>query len=208
MSSTMSTATAMMSAASAPVQPRRRDDRRRVRVFAYGSNLHPGQIRERCPSARTLFRAGLPGHGLAFVGFSATWLGPVANVARHATRLVPGVVYEISRGDLKALDRFEGVPFAYERTLRRVVDESGDAHVVHVYLQRSASRPAAPSEAYLRQIMRGYLHHGIELARLFAAMGLRPPRALRSAAAAPRPGPRRQKRQRSQSDLRKPNPDA
>jgi gamma-glutamylcyclotransferase len=206
MSTTMSTATATMSAARAPGGARScRGDRRRVRVFAYGSNLHPGQMLERCPSARALFRACLPQHGLVFVGFSVTWQGPVANVMRHATRGVPGVVYEIRRRDLRALDRFEGVPFAYERTLRRVLDESDDAHVVHVYMQRGADRAAAPSEAYLRQIMRGYLHHGIELHRLFDAIGIQPPRALRPAVRA-QAGAR--KRRRAQSDLRKPNPDA
>jgi gamma-glutamylcyclotransferase len=173
--------TTKMSTASAPDAARRRRDRRRVRVFAYGSNLHPGQMRDRCPSAQALFRACLPRHRMVFVGFSVTWRGPVANVTRHVARVVPGVVYEISGRDLLALDRFEGVPFAYERTLRRVVDESGHAHVVHVYKQPGADRTAAPSEAYLRQIVRGYLHHGIELERLYAAIGIQPPRALRRA---------------------------
>ena len=101
-----------------------------------------------------------------------------------------------------ALDRFEGVPFAYERTLRRVVDESGDAHVVHVYKQPGADRTASPSEAYLRQIMRGYLHHGIALERLFAAIGIQPPRALRCV------GEPQRKSRSARSDLRKTNPDA
>jgi hypothetical protein len=142
----------------------------RVRVFAYGSNLCADQMARRCPTARAIAVAVLPRHKLAFAGFSVGWQGAVADIVPHPDREVPGVVYEVSVPDLQALDRAEGVPMVYERTLRRVVDEAGVGLVVHVYRQRQPAEPGPPTEMYLRQILRGYQRHGIDLDRMLAAM--------------------------------------
>jgi gamma-glutamylcyclotransferase len=153
-----------------------------ARCFAYGSNLCPAQMTTRCPTARAAFTAVLPRHTLTFGGFSSRWGGAVADVAPHPNRSVPGVVYEMSVADLRTLDRVEGTPFAYRRRLRRVVDPGGASHVVFVYIQAPPVVPGPPTEEYLRTIARGYQRHGIDLARLLAAMGARPlrrPRGVR-----------------------------
>ena len=40
--------------------------------FAYGSNLDPGQMAERCPAIAASALPGLPGHRLCFPRFSRT----------------------------------------------------------------------------------------------------------------------------------------
>jgi len=200
-------------APAAPARPRpiRRDhvggNERVCLYFAYGSNICLDQMRRRCPNARPLGVAVLPYHGLAFAGFSASWGGAVAHVVPHPTREVPGVIYELSVADLRALDRAEGVPLAYRRTLRRVVDETGAEHVVHVYLHQS-TEPGTPTEEYLRQILRGYQRHRIDLDRMLAAMGVAP------ATAGTAPAPNTQRRRRASApkkrrrDLRRRDSDA
>ncbi|HEU4539435.1 MAG TPA: gamma-glutamylcyclotransferase family protein, partial [Polyangiaceae bacterium] len=94
-------------------------------VFSFGSNLDEAQMRRRCPSARPVGRARLPGHALVFGGFSGRWGGAVASVVRARGQAVEGVLYALLAADLAALDAFEGHPFVYERTARLVTAEGG-----------------------------------------------------------------------------------
>ena len=98
---------------------------RRTRYFAYGSNLDPGQMRRRCPTAVPIGPARLLGWRLVFGGHSRAWGGPVATLVRGAGDRVAGLLYELSRADLAELDRFEGHPLLYQRRrLRELSDMS------------------------------------------------------------------------------------
>lgn len=140
-----------------------------MRTFAYGSNLDPDQMAERCPSAAFVGRAVLEEYELAFTRWSTRRRCGVADVVPSAGRRVWGVVYAMSEADGLRLDRFEGyVPGRaqnwYARVERTVAIE-GDANrplavATYQVVDRSPS-PFAPSEAYLGHLLRGAAHWGL-----------------------------------------------
>ena len=71
-------------------------------IFAYGSNMDAQAMAQRCPRGKLICRARLPGHrvGLMPDGF--------ATLVRDAAATAHGVLWEVSFGELAALDRYEG----------------------------------------------------------------------------------------------------
>jgi gamma-glutamylcyclotransferase (GGCT)/AIG2-like uncharacterized protein YtfP len=84
-----------------------------VRYFAYGSNIEPGFIHERCPSATNPVVGRLDGFRLEFNVYSDVWGGGAANLELDPDAHVWGVVWEVDRGDLAGLDTFQGHPTYY-----------------------------------------------------------------------------------------------
>ena len=77
--------------------------------FAFGSNLHLGQMAKRCPESRYVGMARL-----------LDWRFHInnrryANVVPSPGSCVEGLVYRLSLTDEASLDRSEGVPTAYEK---------------------------------------------------------------------------------------------
>lgn len=133
--------------------------------FAFGSNLNVSQMRARCPGAIPRQRATLPNHALRFGGWSNRWDGAVATVERKPGAETPGLLFELSDGDLEALDRIEGCPGFYERVVRQVVDEHGKRRRAFVYQLTTPSR-GEPSSDYLNAIRRAYQALGFDEASL------------------------------------------
>ncbi|MCK6589822.1 MAG: gamma-glutamylcyclotransferase [Polyangiaceae bacterium] len=146
-----------------------------VLYFAYGSNLDDAQMRERCADARVVGRATLPNYALVFGGFSHRWGGAVASVVRAKGACVEGLLYELGNVDLRALDRFEGHPFAYERVIRWVRDESGRRRRVMTYLQPEDGFEAwTPPLGYFTVLWHAYARLGFDVEPLARAAGVSP----------------------------------
>jgi cation transport regulator ChaC len=142
-------------------------------VFAYGSNLDDNQMRSRCASAHIEARAVLPNHALAFGGFSHRWGGAVASVIPEHGARVEGLLYRITAPDLRALDRHEGHPFAYERLMKVVKDERGRPRRAQVYLQPAESFERwLPQLGYFRVLLNAYVRLGFDVEPLAAAVGV------------------------------------
>ena len=71
--------------------------------FAYGANLDRAAMRERCPGARPLGPARLPDHRFFFMANG--W----ASVARMPRAVVHGLLWDLPRAEIAALDAFEEV---------------------------------------------------------------------------------------------------
>jgi hypothetical protein len=138
--------------------------------FAFGSNLDPDQIAERCPHHRVVGLAALRDHRLGFPLFSNSWGGGVASVQLHHGDAVWGIVYDLTDDDLEALDGFEGFRASgnqhnvHDRTtvtvdLERPDDGSIPRRVrCETYIARP-SNPSPPSRRYLDTIVKGARHH-------------------------------------------------
>lgn len=137
--------------------------------FAYGSNLDLEQMGRRCPGARALGTAILGGFRLGFAGRSSLWGGGVATLVRDIEAFVPGLLWTLAPSDLERLDRFEGHPYAYERTLLQVCDADGNDVRACVYIKEGAS-PNAPTDDYAGLIRRAYIHRGFDEALLERAL--------------------------------------
>lgn len=137
--------------------------------FAYGSNLDPEQMTERCPSAAFLHRALLPDHELAFTRWSTRRRCGVADVVPSPGGRVWGVVYTMSEADGRRLDEFEGyVPgrkrngyAPVDRTVWIDGDPSRPLAVATYEVVERAPTPFAPSADYLGHLVRGASHWGL-----------------------------------------------
>lgn len=140
--------------------------------FAYGSNMNPEQIRERCPGHRVIGLARLDDFELSFPLYSNRWNSGVASVQMHHGGAVWGVLYELDDDDMAALDRFEGFQGpgdqhnVYDREpvnveLVRPDDGSFPRRVrAHVYVARP-SNASPPTRAYLDVVLSGARHHAL-----------------------------------------------
>ena len=96
---------------------------------AYGSNMDPAQMAERCPHSPR--RTGwLDGWRLTFGGEDIGWEGALATVVEDEApdARVFVVLYEVAETDELALDRWDGATLGYYSKLRvRVATLDGDA---------------------------------------------------------------------------------
>lgn len=131
-----------------------------VPYFAYASNMDPQTFSRRCPKAKALGRARLPGYRLAFSRYSKQRRGGSADVVEDGSSDVWGVLYEVDDGCLAAMDRVEDVPNAYRRVTVQVVDDAGQAHDAVTYMANKTGE-FLPSKQYLKVIVDGARAYGL-----------------------------------------------
>ncbi len=78
-----------------------------VVYFAYGSNMNPDQMAERCPGAKAVCPAKLRNYRLAERKY--------ADIDPEEGSNVYGVMYTVPEDEMKRLDGFEGAPRFYKR---------------------------------------------------------------------------------------------
>ncbi len=138
--------------------------------FAFGSNLNPGQMAQRCPGHRVVGLAVLRDHRLAFPLTSSDWGGGVAGLQVAHGSEVWGVVYDLTDEHVTALDTYEGFVGPgnqhnlYERErvwvdLTRPDDGSIPRRVRAEYYVPRVTNPSPPSRRYLDAILEGARHH-------------------------------------------------
>lgn len=115
---------------------------------AYGGNMDPALMAERCPHSPQQGTGWLEGWRLTFGGEDIGWEGPLATVVEDVAERVFVVLYEISHLDERSLDRWDGVTLGYFRKTRvRVETLDGDAPAWLYVL--NAYEGGLPSERYL-----------------------------------------------------------
>ena len=118
-----------------------------TRYFAYGANMDPVHMAERCPTARRQGVAVLPGHGFRI---AATGYGNAMAAPRES---VYGVLWELEPADEAALDAFEGIAEGLYRKAGALV-RSGDGSEVDAMLYLPADpAPGRPVPGYLERII-------------------------------------------------------
>jgi gamma-glutamylcyclotransferase len=131
-----------------------------VLYLAYASNMDPRTFARRCPKAKALGRARLPGYRLAFSRYSKQRRGGSADVVEDGSADVWGVLYEVDDECLAAMDGVEGVPTAYRRVTVPVVDDAGQVHDALTYVANKTGE-FLPSKQYLEVIVGGARAHGL-----------------------------------------------
>ena len=120
--------------------------------IAYGSNLSVEQMAQRCPDARIVGQAVLEDWELAFHG--------CATILPNKGKNTPVLVWEISAGDEKNLDIYEGYPSFYRKENMTVEVVSKDAEpmtvTAMVYIMENDFGHRAPSRYYYKVLHDGY----------------------------------------------------
>lgn len=128
--------------------------------FAYGSNMDEQRVKaaNRCPNARFIFNALLPGYRLGFShgdepGSCAADAIPEPNSALW------GVVYDITESDRRQLDAREGIATRTYRPKEVLVHPHGDTEQRVMVLTYAAHDPRGseqlPTQEYLNHLLRG-----------------------------------------------------
>lgn len=145
-----------------------------VLYFAYGSNLSPTQMADRCPNSTPVALAHVPDwtwiineRGYANIvksdppSTSSSGSTPNINRVTTAGPGVYGVLYELTPDDEDMLDACEGVPFAYEkRDIEATKIEgkdltTGDKVQVLAYIDFKRVSPSSPKSEYVDRMNRG-----------------------------------------------------
>lgn len=129
-----------------------------VWYFAYASNMSRAQVRQRAGEWAEEKVARLDNYELNFDKVARGGTG-TANIVPAAGQTVYGVLYRVSEPQLKALDRFEGVPEHYRRSEVTVVDEQDNKISAQVYLARKVRKGLKPDRLYLQRILKGAEEH-------------------------------------------------
>ena len=135
---------------------------------AYGSNLHLGQMRYRCPDAKVYGSGVIKNYSLTFWGNYHR--NGVATILPSIKSDVPVGVFEISARDEKKLDVYEGWPHLYRKEDIEVVMDDGSVVTGMVYIMNEGGMSQCyPSDSYFNTIAVGYKAFGFDLGFLKAA---------------------------------------
>ena len=144
---------------------------RKQYYLAYGSNLNVGQMRYRCPDAKAIGTAEIPGYELLFKGSKT---GAYLTIEEQDESKVPVAVWEVSERDERNLDIYEGFPnFYYKRRFRvKVTGKDGEQKeiVAFAYIMHEDRLVAVPSEQYYITCRNGYKTFGFDLKYLNTAL--------------------------------------
>lgn len=124
-----------------------------MKYFAYGMNTNVGEMAHRCPDARTLGRARLPGYRFAF--------NRHADVINDDTAVTDGVLWEITEDCLTALDVLEGYPYYYTRFEVDVEHRGQIVRAITYQMTPGNQVPALPSSSYYFMVTKGYTQHSV-----------------------------------------------
>lgn len=115
---------------------------------AYGSNMDPAQMLQRCPSSPLAGTGWLQGWRLTFGGEDLGWEGALATVVEEPASAVFVALYDLSESDERALDSWEGADLGlYIKIRLRIHTLDGDV-LAWLYALR-AYEGGLPSARYL-----------------------------------------------------------
>jgi gamma-glutamylcyclotransferase (GGCT)/AIG2-like uncharacterized protein YtfP len=135
----------------------------RAAVFAYGSLLSIDYFRKFCPTAETVMRADIPNYELQFRDYWESWKGGTSCIVAAPGKIVRGVICNISRAELEALDVMEQVPQSVcVRHTFLVQGEDRKLHEAFLYLPGKMKDPVTPSKGYVDLMLKGAREQGLE----------------------------------------------
>ena len=125
--------------------------------FAYGSNMDWAQMQRRCPSAKFVCVARLPGYCFAIARHSRLRDCGTANIFPEPTGELWGIVYDVSDEDLVIMDGFED---GYAREFIDVFALNDGKLPLRslVYIAPKEDGVPLPNAQYKRHILDGARH--------------------------------------------------
>lgn len=114
----------------------------------------PARLVARCASARVVGQADAPGWRVAFWKQGQDGSGKATLIADPSAH-TPGMLFEIARGDLPALDRAEGAGAGYDRRDRLLVRAEGTDLDAVSYVAPEPRPGLLPFDWYLALVVAG-----------------------------------------------------
>ena len=127
--------------------------------FAYGMNTNRDEMAYRCPTAKPIGRAILPGYRFEFKSF--------ATIVPSSKEQVEGVLWTITDTDEQSLDLLEGYPEFYDKKYVKI--KQGIDYIAMTYIMNLREKGHAPSDGYYRMVSQGYQQFGLSQQQLLEA---------------------------------------
>jgi len=128
--------------------------------FAYGMNTNKEEMAYRCPGARALGRAVLPGYRFEFKSF--------ATIVPDLKESVEGVLWTITDTDESALDILEGYPEFYDKKTVSI-EHNRQSYIAMTYIMGPREKNHAPTDGYYSMVSEGYQSFGLNQQQLLEA---------------------------------------
>ncbi|WP_448097653.1 gamma-glutamylcyclotransferase family protein [Luteibacter yeojuensis] len=152
-------------------QPQTRElDVNQLHYLAYGSNLHPLRLKQRAPSATPLAVVRLSGQRLTFHKRSKDGSGK-CNLTPGDGCMAYGVLYEMTSGDMNALDAAEG-PGYLGQLMGVTVDSQIYTPTIYVARSTSIDESLAPYSWYRDLVVYGARYFGFPSSYISALQGV------------------------------------
>lgn len=132
--------------------------------FAYGSNLHLEQMKQRCPTAKLLGTGRIENYTLLFRGpcQEDTFL----TVEPKQGSFVPVAAFSVEPSDVKALDDYEDVENNLYRIEAVSAEVTGHGMLSGFWYIMNDGQPRLPSDRYWNTVLEGYQDVGFDRALL------------------------------------------
>ncbi len=115
---------------------------------AYGTNLDPARMQERCPHSPLHGTGWLQGWRLTFAGEEIGWDGALVSIVEDPFEQVYVAIYDITDDDEAALDQWEAADIGLYRKIRVRVSLLSGEEVAWIYVL-DAWEGGLPSANYL-----------------------------------------------------------
>jgi gamma-glutamylcyclotransferase (GGCT)/AIG2-like uncharacterized protein YtfP len=115
---------------------------------AYGSNMDPAQMKQRCPHSPAAGSGWLEGWRLTFGGEDLGWEGSLATVVEEPGARVYVGLYDVTPQDERTLDQWEGADTGLYRKVRVRVESLEGDQLAWVYVL-DGFEGGLPSARYL-----------------------------------------------------------
>ncbi|HEU0102088.1 MAG TPA: gamma-glutamylcyclotransferase [Mycobacteriales bacterium] len=115
---------------------------------AYGSNLDPGQMKQRCPHSPSLGTGWIEGWRLTFGGEELGWEGALATLVEAPGEHVYVGLYDLTDPDARTLDAWEGADTGLYRKIKVRFHSLEGSGVAWVYVL-DGYEGGLPSARYL-----------------------------------------------------------
>lgn len=139
---------------------------------AYGSNLNIHQMKMRCPGARIIGTSVIENYQLLFKGSKT---GSYLTIEPKDGAKVPVAVWEVTRTNEMALDRYEGYPnFYYKKEMilnvKGIVTGKMRRRTAFIYIMHEERVLGMPSSFYVKTCLEGYQAFGFDERFLYDAI--------------------------------------
>lgn len=132
-----------------------------MKYFAYGMNTNVGEMAHRCPQARSLGQARLPGYQFTF--------NRHADIMNVGNESCDGVLWEITEDCLVSLDVLEGYPYYYTRFEVDVEWQGKTVRAITYQMLPENQVPGLPTSSYYFMVSKGYAQHNVPQDQLIEA---------------------------------------
>jgi len=135
------------------------------KYFGYGRNVNPNVMRNRCKYAKYVGKGAMYDYKLSFKKYST--------IEKYKGKEVEGVLYRMTKTDIKSMNIYEGYPRNYHirtGTVKSFVKGVYSDVSVFWYEKNKSVPVTSPPAEYVRDILLGYITYGLNTSILYDAL--------------------------------------